>query len=142
MGDEGIGWHVIEQLRKDPRLPQDTDLLWGGTDLLACVEHMEGRRCILLVDALLGAASVGSVTIWKNAEGLEGLEERQAHAHHLSVTQALKLLPLASPALRTDQIRLFAVGISSARMKPDLSPELAAGMPHIINRVLEELAEA
>jgi hydrogenase maturation protease len=141
MGDEGIGWHVIDQLRGDPRLPEDTDLLWGGTDLLACAAPMEGRRRIILVDALLDAAPVGSVTVWGNGEGLRGLADRQGHAHHLSLTQALQLLPLASPSLGNVQFRLVAVSIHSVRMQPQLSPALAAEMPHILNRVLQELAE-
>ena len=141
MGDEGIGWHVIEQLRRDPRLPQDTDLLWGGTDLLACAAQMEGRRRILLVDALLDAAPVGSVTVFENGNRLRGLEDRQEHVHHLSVTQALQLLHLASPSLGKVQFRLIAVSIHSVRVQPELSPALAAEMHHILNRVLQELVE-
>jgi hydrogenase maturation protease len=141
MGDEGIGWHVIDQLRGNPRLPQDTDLLWGGTDLLACAAQMEGRRRILLVDALLDAAPVGSITVLGNGEGLRGLADRQEHAHHLSVTQALQLLPLASPSMGNVQFRLIAVSVHSVRVQPELSPALTAEMPHILNRVLQELVE-
>jgi len=38
MGDEGVGWHVINRLACDPRLPEDTELIWCGTDLLACAD--------------------------------------------------------------------------------------------------------
>ena len=140
MGDEGIGWHVIQQLAGDPRLPEGTDLLWGGTDLLACAEQMEGRRRIILVDSILDASPVGSVTVFGNGDGLRGLEDRQEHVHHLSLTQALHLLHLASPSLGAARFSLIAVSIDSARIKPELSPVLAARMPQILNRVLQELA--
>ena len=139
MGDEGMGWHVIDQLTSDPRLPEDTDLLWGGTDLLACAEQMEGRRRIILVDALLDTTPVGSITVFGG--GLLGLDDRQEHIHHLSLTQALHLLQITSPSLRTVRFSLIAVSVDSVRMQSKLSPALAARMPQILNRVLQELAE-
>ena len=141
MGDEGMGWHVIDQLTSDPRLPEDTDLLWGGTDLLAGAEQMEGRRRIILVDALLDTTPVGSITVYGNGEGLRDLDDRQEHVHHLSLTQALRLLQITSPSLRTVRFRLIAVSVDSVRMQSKLSLALAARMPQILDRVLQELAE-
>jgi hydrogenase maturation protease len=139
MGDEGMGWHVIDQLTSDPRLPEDTDLLWGGTDLLAGAEQMEGRRRIILLDTILDASPVGSITVF--GDGLLGLDDRQEHVHHLSLTQALHLLHLASPSLGAVRFSLIAVSVDSVRMQSKLSPALAARMPQILNRVLQELAE-
>ena len=138
MGDEGIGWHIVDRLAGDPRLPEDTEVLWGGTDLLACADQMEGRRRIILVDALLDTTPVGSITVF--GDGLLGLDDRQEHVHHLSLTQAIHLLQIASPSLRTVRFSLIAIGINSVRINPELSPVLAARMPQIFGRILKELA--
>jgi len=139
MGDEGVGWHIIDRLAGDPRLPEDTELLWCGTDLLACADQIEGRSRITLVDSLLDPAQVGSVAVFGDENELRDLEDRQWHVHHLSLTQAIHLLRIASPSFGTARLRLIAICIDSALMQPELSPALAARMPQILECVLQEL---
>jgi hydrogenase maturation protease len=139
MGDEGVGWHIIDRLAGDPRLPEDAELLWGGTDLLACADQIEGRSRITLVDALLDPSQVGSVAVFGDGNGLQALEDRQGHVHHLSLTQSIHLLRITSPSFATARLRLIAICIDSARLQPELSPALAARMPQILECVLQEL---
>jgi Ni,Fe-hydrogenase maturation factor len=101
---------------------------------------MEGRRQIILVDAILEASEVGSIMLLGDGDGFMGLEDRQEHAHHLCVVQAIRLLRLVSPSLRTVRFTLITIAIDSAWVKPGLSPVLAARMPQILDRVLRELA--
>jgi Ni,Fe-hydrogenase maturation factor len=72
-------------------LPEDTELLWCGTDLLACADQMEGRSWVTLIDAMLDTSRVGSVVVLGNEDELLGLEDRQWHVHHLSLTQVIHL---------------------------------------------------
>jgi hydrogenase maturation protease len=137
MGDEGIGWHAIERLAADPRLPEDVELLWGGTDLLSCIAKIEGRSRITLIDALLDPDHVGDVEIF--GEGLEGLEDRQGHAHHLSLTQAIRLLRIDSPSFAAARLWLIAICVSSASVRQELSPALAAKIPQLLERIIQEI---
>jgi hydrogenase maturation protease len=139
MGDEGVGWHVINRLACDPRLPEDTELLWCGTDLFACSDQIEGRSRVTLVDALLDPSQVGGVAVFGDGDGLRSLEDRQWHAHHLPLTQVIHLLRIVLPSFKTARLNLIAVCIDSARMQPELSPAVAARMPQILERVLQEL---
>jgi len=129
MGDEGIGWHVANRLAADPRLPADVEAIPGGTDLLGCAARIEGRQSVVVIDAMEDDAAPGSVSV------LQGeMEERQEHAHHLSVAQAVKLLQLTTPARFT----VLGVSVRAARLGEELSPALAARLPAIVDRVLEE----
>ena len=139
MGDEGVGWHIINRLAGDPRLPADTELLWCGTDLLACADQIEGRSRITLLDALLDPSRAGSVAVVGDVNGLQGVEDRQWHAHHLSLLQAIRLLRMVTPSLETARLSLISISINSARLQPELSPPLAERMPQILERVLQEL---
>jgi hydrogenase maturation protease len=139
MGDEGIGGHVIDRLASDPRLPEDTELIWCGTDLLACADQVEGRSRVTLIDALLDPGEVGRVLVLRDQEGLGGLEDGEGHVHHLSLTRAIHLLGIASPSFQTARLRLIAISIDSARMETELSPALAARLPEILDSVLREL---
>jgi len=137
MGDEGIGLRVAECLASDPRLPADTDVLCAGTDLLRYADRMEGRRRILLIDALLGGSEPGSVEFF--ADPLSGLEERRPHAHHFSLPETIHLLRIASPSLDPVRFTLLAVVVASANIRCELSPALGAKVPDILDRVLGEL---
>ena len=130
MGDEGVGWHVAMLLAADPRLPADVEAITGGTDLLGCAGWIEGRQSVLVIDAILDDAEPGSVSVVNG-----DLEERQEHAHHLSVAQAVKLLELTTPARFT----VLGVSVRAASLGEELSPALAARLPAIVDRVLEEL---
>jgi hydrogenase maturation protease len=129
MGDEGIGWHVAGRLAADPRLPPGVEAIAGGTDLLGCAGRIEGRQRVVVIDAILGNAEPGSVSV-----GIGDLEERQEHVHHLSVAQAVKLLQMITPARFT----VIGVSVRAARLGEELSPALAARLPAIVDRVLEE----
>jgi hydrogenase maturation protease len=141
MGDEGVGWHIIDRLAADPRLSADTELLWCGTDLLACAAQIEGRTRITLLDALLDPSRAGSVLVFADGSGLRGVEDRQGHVHHLSLVQAIHLLRIVTPSVKMARLSLIAICIDSACMQPELSPSLAGKMSQILERVLQELAE-
>lgn len=138
VGDEGIGWHVAERLAGDPRLPEDTEVLWGGTDLLRLTDQMEDRRRVILIDALLDPSEPGNISVFE--DGFPGLEDRQEHAHHLSAMQAVRLLKTASPCMDGVRFTLVAIVVDSANIGCELSASLAAKMPQILDRVLQELA--
>jgi hydrogenase maturation protease len=131
MGDDGVGCLIADRLATDPRLPDDVEAIAGGTDLLRFADAMEGRRRVILVDAVQDGAAPGTVTMIE--EGAMG--DRQEFAHHLSAAQAIQLIKLTMPV----SITLVGVSITSASMRLGLSPPLCAVMPTILDRVLEEL---
>jgi len=148
MGDEGIGWHVAECLSGDPRLPAGVEVVCGGTDLLRHAGRMEQRRRVIVVDALRDdGGEPGSVWAWDEPSGagaavcqpsysqLPGLDNRQDNAHCLSAIQSIQLLRLTVRV----PIKLLGISIRSANVQNDLSPELAARLPAILDRVLIEL---
>ncbi len=132
MGDEGIGWHVAAWLAEDPRLPADLEVIQGGTDLLRLQGQMEGRRRVVVIDAMQDDSEPGTVTVF---EDLSGLEDRQASAHHLSAVQAMRLLNLAVGARFT----LLAITISSASAGLTLSDPLEEKAPEILDWVVQQL---
>jgi hydrogenase maturation protease len=131
MGDDGIGWHVAERLAGDPRLPAHAEVICGGTDLLRCAAQIEGRRRVVLVDAVEDGAPPGTVSVI----GEDAADLHQGNAHHLSAGQAMQLLRLTMPVSFT----LLGVSVPSAQMASELSPALSTRMTAILDRVIEEL---
>ena len=115
MGADGIGWRVAEALWTDPRLPDDAEVLCGGTDLLRL--SVKERRRVIIVDAAL--------------QGAAGPIPRTAHA--LSVPEAVALLKLESPEV---EFTLIAVPVDSVEFGDGLPPAVAAKVPEIVAKVI------
>jgi hydrogenase maturation protease len=139
MGDDGIGWHVAGRLAADQRLPDSVEVIYGGTDLLACADQMEDRDRVVLIDAILDLDAPGSVTVYRS---FEDLRTDSAGAHHLSVVDAIGLLQAISPELASVEFTLVAIGVDYARMETDLSPAIVARVQEIIDRILTEIARS
>jgi len=131
MGDDGIGWHIVARLAGDPRLPESVEVTSGGTDLLRHADQILGRSRVMVIDAIQGDGEAGKVSVL-DEDLLDGCQE---HAHHLSAVQAIGLLKMITPVRFT----LLGISISSAAVANQLSPALAARMPAILDRVLQEL---
>ena len=133
MGDDGVGCIVAERLACDPRLPECAEVICGGSDLLRYTGQMEGRNRVVVIDALQGDPEPGSVVRFEGA--CAGLDEHQDHAHHISAVQAIRLLE----SIKSVRCTLLGISISSATVGTGLSPTVAARMPAILDRILQEL---
>jgi hydrogenase maturation protease len=138
MGDEGVAFPLVEALRQDPRLPEDVEVLWGDADLLGCADKMTGRTRVTLLDALLDPSDPGALCIFDG--DFDSLDTGQPSAHQLSAVGAIELLRITDTSLREVRFKLLAVAVSSADMRPELSPALAAKLPGLLDQVLTELA--
>ena len=129
MGDEGVGCRLAQRLASDPRLSADIEVFDGGTDLLACADRMGGRTRVTLLDALLDPSEPGAVHVFEG--DFSALETGQPGAHALSAVAALQLLQVAFPELRDVRFKLITVAIDSASFGANLTPPLAAKLPHL-----------
>jgi hydrogenase maturation protease len=60
-------------------------------------------------------------------------------AHHLSAPAMLALLRQVTPTLRDTEFTWILVTVDSARVGTQLSPEVAAAIPKVVERVRQEL---
>jgi hydrogenase maturation protease len=135
-GDDGVGVRVAQALL-ERELPDDVEVLDGGTQGLAVVNWMEGRRRLIVVDAAdVGQAPGRFVRFALDEVHLRGEEEHlSVHAAGLRdallLAQALKKLP--------DEVVVFGVQPANVEWDSGLSPELEAAFPGLLAAVLAEL---
>ena len=125
MGDDGVGAQIAESLAGQV----DADVLIGGTDLLRCAGEIEGRAHVILVDAAESDAQ-GEVTV----TGEDPPEGALEGAHTLSAPAAVRLLRRLMPEVR---FTWMLVGIRSAHIGGGLSPEVAAALPRLRERLMD-----
>lgn len=139
-GDDGIGWHVADTLAGDAQLPDDVEVVCGGTDLLRVEDRMAGRARVVVLDALLDEGPAGRMrTFGPDPADLQSLVEAQGHAHHLSAAQALVLLRSVTGTLAGVDVVLIGIAVGGAAAEPALSPELATKVPGLVSGVLDTI---
>lgn len=138
MGDDGIGWHVAREVAKYPDLPADTDVAYGGSDLLRHDGVLADRDRVIIVDAVFDGFEPGTVRVLD--EDFDDWEERQGHAHQLSAVAAIQLLRASAPRLANTRFTIISVSVASVRAEERLSAPMSAKLPQIVRRVVTELS--
>ena len=134
MGDEGVGVHVVRHLEGLP-LPEGCACLDGGTGSLQLLEPLERAERIILVDATVDGAPVGTLRRLRPRFSTD--YPRTLTAHDIGLKDLLDVFYLlgAEP-----DVTLFAVSIAPLQeMGLELSEELRPRVPEIAQRVLAEV---
>jgi hydrogenase maturation protease len=139
-GDDGIGCRLAEALARDPDLPEGTEVVCGGTDLLRLEDRLRDRAHVIVLDALLDDGLPGRLrTFGPDPAELRALVDAQGHAHHLSAAQALLLLRSVAGTLEGTVVVLLGITVRGAAAQLDLSPELADAVPRLAREVCDAI---
>jgi len=135
MGDDGIGVHVIRALADS--VPEDVDLIDAGTALHEAVYELKGYERVVLVDSVEAGDVPGSVYRMELAELLKiDGSTRALSLHEHSVVPTLREAGLAG--LELGEVVLIGVEPCRVEWGLDLSPELRARLPVVIEAVMRE----
>ena len=130
--DDGIGVHVVRELRKDfsvGRLAVEV-----GTAVLDALHLFEWADTILAIDAMQAGGSPGSIY----SLGVNDIAEpgQYVSLHEISFLRALEFLPKG----HTPRITILGVEPETIDYGLDLSPTLEASLPCLIEKVKNRVA--
>ena len=131
--DDGIGIEVVRQLASH-ELPEEVEVIDGGTVGLYLLPHMDRRRAVLLVGAMRFGGKPGDVMTLKAADAqlFRGLllSEREA---------PLKEVLALMEARETQPHEFVVMGCQPGGLKAGepLSPDVAAAIPGMVDAALE-----
>jgi hydrogenase maturation protease len=134
--DEGVGVHVARRMQ-EMDLPSDVDVMDGATGGFDLLDDIEGRKKVIVVDTVNGGEPPG--TIYRmTAEDIEETEKARLSLHEIDVTDLLKLADL----FEIQKPEIVIIGIEPKDMDSasmELSPEIEAKVPRLIDLVLKEI---
>ena len=160
LGDDGVGWKVAEDVRKELTIPSlhrasptarlqsasvgevggegiDVEFLsLGGISLM---EHLIGYRRAILIDAMISAEGAGSVIVCRLDDMPDASAFHLTSAHDTSLQNALKL-GRAMGADLPEQVTV--VGITAQQVYDfgtELSPQVAQAIPGAVQIVMQLL---
>jgi hydrogenase maturation protease len=141
LGDDGVGWRVVEAMRS--RLDDEAvDVLCLAVGGVSLMEQLVGCDRALLVDAVVTGGQPGEVL----SVSLDALDDpscgHTASTHDTTLGTALRL-GRALKAPLPDDIWVVGVEVDPTRLhefNEDLSPEVTAAVPEAVRRVEAWLA--
>jgi hydrogenase maturation protease len=133
--DEGIGVHVVRRLKEMP-LPENVEVLDGGTAGLELVDFIENRKKLIVIDAVKTGDRPG--TIYRlTEENLRIKPKAIMSFHEIDFLDALHI----SDVISNKPEEIVVIGIEPKDISDglELSPEIEERIPRIIEIVMEEL---
>lgn len=136
LGDEGIGVHVIEELRGDD-FGENVELLDGGTGSFTLLGPMQSASKIILIDATLDGDGPGDVR--RLTPRYSSDYPKTLTAHDIGLKDLLDAFYLSGKNI--PEVTLFAVTIPEFHeLTTELSAELKPVAARVAAMVRNELA--
>jgi hydrogenase maturation protease len=139
LGDDGVGWRVAEEVKKQlsPDLPVDVNCIsLGGISLM---EHLIDYEHAILIDAFALDEPIGSILVLKLSDLPNYSAFHTTSAHDTSLQNAIELGRCMGAQLPND---VDIVGIATRRIhdfSEELSPPVADAVPFAARVVLDLL---
>ncbi len=135
LSDEGVGVHVVKRLM-GMELPSGVEVIDGGVSGLGLVDVVTGSDRLIVIDAVRAGGPPGSIYQF----GIESLTKYpntyKMSVHEIGVVEVLRLSSLVG---KTPKTTIIGIEPKSLEMGLDLSPEIEAKVPRIIELILDEL---
>src|ERR1022692_4428089 len=129
--DDGAGILVAERLRE---LGIEADTRIG--DAADLIEAWKGAEDVIVVDAVVTGAPVGTVQAWDGRQPLTTIRAT-ASTHGLGVAEAIEL----AHVLDRLPARLRVYGVEGRRFEPGsgISPELQRAVEEVVQRIIADV---
>ena len=137
LSDEGFGVRVVEYLSEQGGLPDNVELVDGGTLGPELLHFVTGAGRLIIVDAVKGEDTdePGKIYRFAGEEVNEHFSQRMM-AHELGITDLLALMRLTGQAAP----EIIVLGAVPFDLSPSL--ELTEGMTALVPRMAELVKEA
>jgi len=138
MGDDGVGVHIIHQL-KEISLSDNVEILDGGTYGFELTPFMEGKKKIILLDAVRSDLPAGTI-LQATLEDLEFDEVNFLSVHQQGLKEILLYLSRFTP--KPEVVLYGVVAKDYQRFSTELTPEVENGVSIMVSILKKEFGRS
>lgn len=120
LGDDGAGPAILESLSEIYRDVADVECVDGGTQGLALLGYLSGRKAVVILDAFSQGKKPGGVTVLDKSQILAHSCSRASTAHEGNAGELLAVANLLGDLPE----RVFLVGVEPERLRTELGLSL------------------
>ncbi len=136
MGDDGAGVAALNRLRDDWRVPDEVELVDGGTWGMNLLPLLESHDQVILLDAIHTGARPGTLVLLRREE-LPRYFAHKLSPHQLDLREVLALAELRDSLPET----LMAIGVQpeTVELNARLSPRIGAAVRRMVALTVDQL---
>jgi hydrogenase maturation protease len=136
LSDEGVGVRIVEALSATHDLPEEVEVLDGGTSGMDLLDTVADRDCLIVADAVNADGPAGQLMQFENDE-IRMMFETRFSPHQLGLSDLLANLRLIGKEPR----RVLVVGVvpQNLGLGLELSPAAAGGRDAAVAVIIDEL---
>jgi hydrogenase maturation protease len=135
LSDEGIGVHVANELMQR-ELPPEVSVVEGGTDGFRLLNVITEADRLIVVDAVKGGDEPGTIYRFDIKDVKNSPSGFKTSVHQIGILEVIDLSGLIG---KTPHTTVIGIEPKSLAMSMELTPEIMAKVPRVIELVLEEL---
>lgn len=136
LSDEGIGVWAIETLKRDFVLPEEVEVIDGGTSGMELLDELAYAAHLIIVDAVLTGRPPASIVRLAGPE-VPVFFRTKISPHQLGLSDVLAALALTGEMPKD----VVLIGIEPLSLDPamELTAEVSAQLPGVVNMVVAEI---
>lgn len=137
--DEGVGVRVVEKLEAEYALPEGVVVIDAGTSAMEILEDLENLDLLLIVDAVF-AHQEPAALVKLQGNDVPAFFQRNMSPHQVGLSDVLAALEFNDRQPKKTVI--CGIKPVSMQLGMELTPEVAAQVPALLDMVLGELRAA
>jgi hydrogenase maturation protease len=137
LSDDGVGIHTIRRLEKIPDLPEEVQIVDGGTSGLDLLHFLEGVDRLIIVDALKLRDKPPGTTARLEGEEVPAYLDLKVSPHEIALPELLFAAKLRD--LYPKEVIVWGVQPASMEVGVDLTPAVEEQVDFLVGKVLEEI---
>jgi hydrogenase maturation protease len=136
MSDEGVGVRTVEELARRYDLPPEIEVIDGGCSGMEMLDDLARADHVIIADAVEAGVSPGSIVVLRGDE-VPAFFTAKLSPHQVGLCDVLAALKLTDES--PESLTLIGVQPVSLDLAMELSPQIAAILPSVVARVVDEL---
>lgn len=135
LSDDGLSVHVLERLSQTERLPEEIEVVDGGTCGLDLLQFLEGITNLIIVDAVNAGKEPGTI-IRLSGEQVPAYLSMKISPHDIGLPDLLATAKLRD--LYPPHVVVLGIQPESLAVSVDLSPSVASKVDTLVEMLVEE----
>ncbi len=136
LSDDGVGVHAIRRLQEVAQLPEEVQVLDGGTKGMDLLQYLDGVSHLIIVDAVETGGPPGTLARFTGDEVPAYLAPKMS-PHEIGLPDMLFAARLRD--IYPEEVVVWGMQPETTEVGLELSPPVAAQVDALVERILGEL---
>ena len=138
MSDEGVGVHAVTALADQFAIPDEVEVIDGGTSGMDCLDRIADADLLLIADCMRSKDKApGTITRLADEE-INAWFNTRISPHQVGLSDVLAACSFHG--ISPKKVVLLGVQPASFDTSMELTPAVAAVLPDLVNRLVDEVA--